>query len=111
MAHGSVAVPYRWDQCTIPHGTGAGPTEEASLLLANRLKRHFEGTLKHPRMLGAGRHHLSSCVETHHSGKACERCERWERRSPIPADVCYRDRSGLRRPIESRIRQRRTWLT
>jgi hypothetical protein len=35
MAHGSVAVPYRWDQCTIPHGTGAGPTEEASLLLAN----------------------------------------------------------------------------
>jgi hypothetical protein len=35
MAHGLVAVPYRWDQCTIPHGTGAGPTEEASLLLAN----------------------------------------------------------------------------
>jgi hypothetical protein len=35
MSHGSVAVPYRWDQCTIPHGTGAGPTEEASLLLAN----------------------------------------------------------------------------
>jgi hypothetical protein len=22
MAHGSVAVPYRWDQRFIPHGTG-----------------------------------------------------------------------------------------
>jgi hypothetical protein len=21
-AHGSVAVPYRWDQCFMPHGTG-----------------------------------------------------------------------------------------
>jgi hypothetical protein len=27
MAHGSVAVPNRWDQCILPHGAGAGPTE------------------------------------------------------------------------------------
>lgn len=26
MAHGSVAVPYRWDQDFIPHGTGSGIT-------------------------------------------------------------------------------------
>ena len=28
MAHGSAAVPYRWDQCVIPHGTGAGPARK-----------------------------------------------------------------------------------
>jgi hypothetical protein len=28
MAHGSVAVPYCWDQCILPRGTGVGPTEE-----------------------------------------------------------------------------------
>jgi hypothetical protein len=37
MAHGSVAVPYCWDQCFVPHGTGAGLTEEGLCCWLTRL--------------------------------------------------------------------------
>ena len=43
MAHGSVADPYRWDQCFIPRGTGAGPTEEGVCYWLTRLNRHLGG--------------------------------------------------------------------
>jgi hypothetical protein len=41
MAHVSVAVPCRCDQCLIPHGTGAGPTEEGVCCWLTRLNRHL----------------------------------------------------------------------
>ena len=41
MAHGSVAVPYCWDQCFVPHGTGAGLTEEGVCCWLTRLERHL----------------------------------------------------------------------
>jgi hypothetical protein len=39
MAHGSMSVPYRWDVCTIPLGTGAGLTEEGVCYWLTRLKQ------------------------------------------------------------------------
>ena len=41
---GPAAVPYRWDQCFLPHGTGAGPTEEGVCYWLTRLKRHKRDT-------------------------------------------------------------------
>jgi uncharacterized membrane protein len=48
MAHGSVAVPYCWDQCFVPHGTGAGLTEEGVCCWLTRLERHLEDSLPPP---------------------------------------------------------------
>jgi hypothetical protein len=38
-----VAVPYCWDQCFVPHGTGAGPTEEGVCCWLTRLKQALVG--------------------------------------------------------------------
>src|ERR1035441_3832733 len=40
---GPAAVPYRWDQCILPHGAGAGPTEEGVSYWLTRRLRHFGG--------------------------------------------------------------------
>src|SRR5450759_4896634 len=40
---GPAAVPYCWDQCILPHGAGAGPTEEGVSYWLTRLKRHHGG--------------------------------------------------------------------
>lgn len=63
MAHGSVAV-HRWDQCFIPHGIGAGPTEEGVWRWRTRLIRiHFRDM---PR--SASEPLLGYSLETRHFG-------------------------------------------
>src|ERR1035437_6052287 len=44
---GPAAVPYCWDQCILPHGAGAGPTEEGVSCWLTRLKRHPGATCRH----------------------------------------------------------------
>ena len=54
MAHGMQPFRTAGIQCIIPHGTGAGPTEEGVCYWLTRLKRHIEATLENqpPRVLG-----------------------------------------------------------
>ena len=42
-APGPAAVLYRWDQWILPHGTGAGSTEEGVCYWLTRLKRRHHG--------------------------------------------------------------------
>src|ERR1035437_9554395 len=60
---GPAAVPYRWDQCILPHGAGAGPTGEGvSNWLTRPLRHMWDGT--EPEVTQKMITYLNSVVDT-----------------------------------------------